>query len=362
MGSLFVGGTVEGPLVKARPVNRSAAAGVRRFSTVVAAALITAVLAASGFAAGDDISSKDVIDAVVGISTMIPEDARTAEHLGTIRSGSGIVIDGDGLVLTIGYLMMEATTAAVTDATGKLVPAVPVAYDHNTGFGLLRAQQPLGVKPVELGSSVDLAEGANVVVISKGGPIPVMPARVASRREFAGYWEYLLEKAIFTVPPHPSYGGAALIGPDGRLVGIGSLVVSDAIPALRPVPGNMFVPIDRLKPIMAELLEKGRVSAPRHPWLGVYSNEKDGRVFVTRVAADGPADVAGIKPGDIIMGVGGNRIKNVADFYRKIWARGEAGTEVPIDLLPAGRGEIKIVKVTVSSQDRYDWLKLNRGL
>ena len=348
--------------MKACPENRSAAAGVRRFAAIVAAALMTAVSAAPGFGAGDGISSKDVIDAVVGISTMIPEDARTAEHLGTIRSGSGIVIDDDGLVLTIGYLMMEATAAAVTDATGKLVPAVPVAYDHNTGFGLLRAQQPLGVKPVELGSSADLAEGASVIIISKGGPIPVMPARVVSRREFAGYWEYLLDKAIFTIPPHPSYGGAALIGEDGRLVGIGSLVVSDAIPALRPVPGNMFVPIDRLKPIMAELLEKGRVSAPRHPWLGVYSNEKDGRVFVTRVAADGPADVAGIKPGDIIMGVGGKRIKSIADFYRKIWARGEAGAEVPIDLLPAGGGEVEIVKVTVSSQDRYDWLKLNRGL
>ncbi len=348
--------------MKACPENRSAAAYVRRFAAAAVAALMTVVSAVPGFGAGDGISSKDVIDAVVGISTMIPEDARTAEHLGTIRSGSGIVIDADGLVLTIGYLMMEATAAAVTDATGKLVPAVPVAYDHNTGFGLLRAQQPLGVKPVELGSSADLAEGASVIIISKGGPMPVMPARVVSRREFAGYWEYLLEKAIFTAPPHPSYGGAALISEDGRLVGIGSLVVSDAIPALRPVPGNMFVPIDRLKPIMAELLEKGRVSAPRHPWLGVYSNEKDGRVFVTRVAAGGPADVAGLKPGDIIMGGGGKRIQNIADFYRKIWARGEAGTEVPIDLLPLGGGEVKIVKVTVSSQDRYDWLKLNRGL
>ena len=353
---------MEGPLVKACPENRSAAAWVKRFAAALVAALMTAVSAAPGLAAGDGISSQDVIDAVVGISTIIPEDARTAEHLGTIRSGSGIVIDDDGLVLTIGYLMMEATAAAVTDATGKLVPAVPVAYDHNTGFGLLRAQQPLGVKPVELGSSADLAEGASVIIISKGGPIPVMPARVVSRREFAGYWEYLLEKAIFTIPPHPSYGGAALIGPDGRLVGIGSLVVNDAIGALRPVPGNMFVPIDRLKPIMAELLEKGRVAAPRHPWLGVYTNEKNGRVFVTRVAADGPADVAGIKPGDIIMGVGGKRIKGIADFYRKIWARGEAGTEVPIDLLPLGGGEVEIVKVSVHSQDRYDWLKLKRGL
>lgn len=330
---------------------------------VIALGIMLAAVAweAADVRAAENATSQDIIQAVVGIRTMVPEDARTAEHLGTMRSGNGIVIDDQGLVLTIGYLMLEASAAAVTDADGVLVRASLVAYDHNTGFGLLRARHPLGIKPVPLGSSADLVEGSSVIVISKGGSMPVMAARVASRREFAGYWEYLLEDAIFTVPPNPQYGGAALIDSNGRLVGIGSLAVNDAVQGPKPVRGNMFVPIDALKPILSELVEKGRTSGPRHPWLGVYTDETRGRVVVTRTAAGGPADTAGIRPGDVIMGVGGKRVKSIADFYRKIWARGSAGVEIPIDLVPANAESLKIKAIKVHSQDRYDWLKLNEG-
>jgi len=231
---------------------------------VIALGIMLAAVAweAADVRAAENATSQDIIQAVVGISAMVPEDARTVEHLGTMRSGNGIVIDDQGLVLTIGYLMLEASAAAVTDADGVLVRASLVAYDHNTGFGLLRARHPLGIKPVPLGSSADLVEGSSVIVISKGGSMPVMAARVASRREFAGYWEYLLEDAIFTVPPNPQYGGAALIDSNGRLVGIGSLAVNDAVQGPKPVRGNMFVPIDALKPILSELVEKGRTSGP----------------------------------------------------------------------------------------------------
>ena len=336
---------------------------IRNSLAAIALMAVLAVVAkgASDARAAENATRQDIIQAVVGISTMVPEDARTAAHLGTIRSGNGIVIDDQGLVLTIGYLMLEASAAAVTDADGVLVRASLVAYDHNTGFGLLRARHPLGIKPVALGSSADLAEGAPVIVISKGGPMPVMAARVASRREFAGYWEYLLEDAIFTVPPNPQYGGAALIDANGFLVGIGSLAVNDAVQGPEPVLGNMFVPIDALKPILSELVEKGRTSGPRHPWLGIYTDENRGRVVVTRTAAGGPADTAGIKPGDVVIGVGGKRVKNIADFYRKVWARGSAGVEVPIDLVPADARTPKIRTVKVRSRDRYDWLKLNKG-
>ncbi len=330
---------------------------------LVAAAVLAVVLGVPDNARAAEANAQDeVIRAVVGISALIPEDARTAAHLGVLRSGNGVVIDDDGLVLTIGYLIMEAERAAVTNADGNLVPAIPIAYDHGTGFGLLRATQPLGLKPVKLGDSAGLAEGAPVIIVSRGGRVPVMAARVSSRREFAGYWEYLLERAIFTVPPNPQYGGAALIDADGRLVGIGSLAVNDAVSDKKPVPGNMFVPIDVLKPILSDLVEKGRSSAPARPWLGVYPNENNGRVFVRRVAAGGPADDAGIKPGDVIMGVGGKRVKGMADFYRKIWARGSAGAEIPIDMLPIGAASLDIRTVTVKSRDRLDWLKLNKGL
>lgn len=331
---------------------------------VIAALFFCAVamVVSGGAQAAENNSSDDIIKAVVGITALIPENARTAEHLGTIRSGSGVVIGEDGLVLTIGYLILEAVSAAVTDADGALVPAAVLGYDHNSGFGLLRAEQPLGIKPVELGSSADLAEGAPVIVLSKGGRLPVMPAKVGSRRVFAGYWEYLLENAIFTVPPNPQYGGAALIDGSGRLVGIGSLIVNDAIPRETPVPGNMFVPIDMLKPILSDMLAKGRANAPSHPWLGLYTDDSQGRVLVIRVADGGPAAKMGIKPGDIIMGIGGKRVKGLADFYRKIWARGDAGAEIPLDLVSPAAGNLDIRTVTVQSQDRYDWLKLDKGL
>ena len=332
---------------------------VKRWLARFCLGVFVAAFAAGPLAAAEKDLTENVISSVVAISAIIPDDARTVRTLGGMRSGSGIVIDDDGLVLTIGYLILEAEKAAVTNAEGELVPAALVAYDHATGFGLLRAEQPLGLNPVKLGASADLSEGTNVIVVSKGGPMPVMRARVASRREFAGYWEYLLDNAIFTVPPFPQYG-AALIDRDGRLVGVGSLMVNDAAGPDAPVPGNMFVPIDLLKPILDELLEKGRVSATSHPWLGIYTNENKGRVIVVRLATDGPAAEAGIRPGDIIIGVGGRRVSGIADFYRKIRAQGGAGAEIPIDLLPVMEGGLDIKTIKVFSRDRHDWLKPNK--
>ncbi|MCZ6606128.1 MAG: S1C family serine protease [Alphaproteobacteria bacterium] len=304
----------------------------------------------------------EVLRAVVGVRAEIRTDARTAGSLGTEREGSGVVIGADGLVLTIGYLILEAKAAEVLTPDGKAVPATVVGYDHDTGFGLLRADRPLGIKPVALGDSAALAEGDMVLIVSHEGAPPATPARVVSRRPFAGYWEYLLENAIFTAPPHPGYGGAALIGPDGRLLGIGSLFVNDAAAPATPGPGNMFVPIDGLKPILADLLEHGRPSRPSHPWLGLYTEQNRGRVFIVRVAAGGPAEKVGLKAGDIIMGVGGKRVRDMADFFRKVWARGDAGTEIPIDVLPMGAADPVIARVVVPSLDRYRWLRLEGGL
>ena len=334
---------------------------VKRWLARFCLGVFVAAFAAGPLTAAEKDLTENVISSVVAISAIIPDDARTVRTLGGMRSGSGIVIDDDGLVLTIGYLILEAEKAAVTNADGELVPASLIAYDHSSGFGLLRAKRPLGLKPVKLGASADLSEGTNVIVVSKGGPMPVMPARVSSRREFAGYWEYLLDSAIFTVPPFPHYGGAALIDREGRLVGVGSLMVNDAAGPDAPVQGNMFVPIDLLKPILKDLLEKGRRSMTSHPWLGIYTNETNGRVIVVRLATDGPAAEAGILPGDIIIGIGGRRVSGIADFYRKIRAHGNAGAEIPIDLLPVRDGNLDIKTVKVLSRDRHDWLKLNKN-
>jgi serine protease Do len=312
-------------------------------------------LAAVALALGAGQARANPLDAVVGVRATIPEDARTARVLGTEREGSGVVIDRDGLVLTIGYLILEAIKAEIVLPQGsRVVPADIVAYDYDTGFGLLRALAPIGIEPIEFGNSAAAGERTEALAVSSGGPQPVIGTVVVSRRDFAGYWEYLLPHAIFTSPPHHSYGGAALIGRDGRLLGIGSLLVGDAAAPDTPMPGNMFVPIDALKPILGDLVANGRSRAPPRPWLGLYGEDHRGRLFVRRVAPDGPAARAGLAADDIIIAVKGEPVHGMADFYRKVWALGRAGVEVPLTVLTADG----VSEVTVRSADRYDYLKL----
>ena len=223
--------------------------------------------------------------------------------LGTQRDGTGVVIDSNGLILTIGYLILEASEVEISGVAPEPVPARIVAYDHESGFGLLRAAQPLQVAPIPLGASAEVESRQPMMVVSRAGELDAAGVYVVDRRDFAGYWEYLLEDAIFTAPPHAQFGGAALINREGRLVGIGSLFVNDAGFQERPIPGNMFVPIDHLKPIMADLLTRGRRADPGRPWLGVTLEEHQGRVFVTAGVARRPGGSRGHRaersdPGD----------------------------------------------------------------
>ena len=295
----------------------------------------------------------DLAAAVVRVKAFINPDGRTVANLGMEREGSGIVIGSDGLVLTIGYLMVEAHAAEVVTNDGRTVPANVVGYDHETGFGLLKATQPLNLRPMGLGKSADLREKDPALVASFGGTGMVAPVHVVARREFAGSWEYLLDEAIFTTPPHPAWSGAALINREGKLVGVGSLIVRDVGGKGDGEPGNMFVPIDRLPPILADLIAEGRVSGPARPWLGVSAEEVAGRLLVARVTVGGPAEKAGVQKGDILVGVGGQTAKSLADFYRKVWARGGAGTSVPLDV----RRDSQAKRIDVESMNRLDHLK-----
>ncbi|MFQ5984916.1 MAG: S1C family serine protease [Alphaproteobacteria bacterium] len=293
------------------------------------------------------------LDAVVKIEAVVTSDARTAATLGTRRSGSGVVIGDDGLIVTIGYLILEAESAEVV-AREQRVSATIIGYDHETGLGLLRAATPLDIAPLEVGDSSALRVRDLVLVASHGGLDRAQRAYIVSRREFAGYWEYLVDDAIFTTPPYPEFGGAALIGGDGRLVGIGSLAVGDAVPGETSVPGNMFVPIDLLKPILGDMLAHGRRAGRARPWIGMFTEEFRGHVFVTRVAPDGPAEKAGVKPGDIVLAVAGEGVESLADLFRKVWARGDAGVEVPLAIVQGST----VREMLIHTADRYDYLRL----
>ncbi|MBI2509436.1 MAG: serine protease, partial [Betaproteobacteria bacterium] len=255
---------------------------------------------------------------VVKVRAKAVSNARSLRTLGPQREGSGVVIDSEGLVLTIGYLIMEAETIELSTTDGRVFPATTVAYDNATGFGLLRALRPLPVKPVQFGQSSSVPERELVLIVGFDG---VAPAYVVSRRPFVGYWEYLLDEAIYTAPATVNWSGAALLNKEGKLLGIGSLVVGDAMGGAggRQVPGNMFVPIDLLKPMLGDLIATGKASGRARPWIGINTQEVQGNVIVTRVSPEGPADAAAIRTGDVIVGLGGQPVKGQADFYGKLW-------------------------------------------
>jgi S1-C subfamily serine protease len=320
-----------------------------RLSALLAILWLTLLSAATAHA--QKLATDELLSGVVEVKTFINPDGRTVDYLGREREGSGIVIDDQGLIVTIGYLMVEAHAAQVTTNDGRTVPANVVGYDQVSGFGLLQAISPLKVRPMVLGKSAELRKGDPVIVASSGGAASAQPARVIARREFAGSWEYLLDNAIFTAPPHMAWSGAALINRDGKLVGVGSLILGDA--GGKGQPGNMFVPIDTLAPILADLLAQGRPSTPAPPWLGLNTEEQDGHLVITQVSPEGPAEKAGLERGDIIVGVGGVAIRTLPEFYRKVWTRGSAGTIIPLDVAQ-DRGKRR---VDVKSMNRLDHLR-----
>jgi S1-C subfamily serine protease len=333
--------------------------GVTRALAVVTAAALMALMVALGSApaqAGEGLSLDELLSGVVGVKTFINPDGYTRESLGREREGTGIVIDDAGLVLTIGYLMVEAHAAEITTNSGRTVPANVVGYDNESGFGLLQAITPLNVRPLQMGKSADVKEGDRMLVAGSGGQAGMIAAHVVAKREFAGNWEYLLDEAIFTAPPHPAWSGAGLISHDGKLVGIGSLIVGDTSGKGEGPRGNMFVPIDRLAPILADLISEGHPLQPAHPWLGFNTDEVDGRLVVSRVSPGAPAEKSGLRRGDVIVGVGASseKPKDLPDLYRKIWAQGAAGTNIALDVLQGHERR----HFDVPSINRLDRLKL----
>jgi S1-C subfamily serine protease len=274
----------------------------------------------------------DATNAVVGIHVIALANARSNETLGVDRVGSGVII-ADNLVLTIGYLILEADQVEVTDADGATVPATVLAYDHATGFGLVRPMAPLAQKPVAMGTAAPVAQLDRMIVVSGGAEQTMSVATVVSKRRFAGYWEYLIDDAIFTSPPRLDHSGAALINSNGELVGIGSLFVMDAMTPGEKLPGNMFVPVDLVKPILDEMVRTGAQAASHRPWLGVNSLEEDGRVKVMQVNEESPAADAGIVAGDIILGINGEPVDSLERFYRTLWTRGPAGVDIVLTVL-----------------------------
>jgi S1-C subfamily serine protease len=287
---------------------------------------------------------------IVALRAHVPETAFTAPTLGTLREGSGAVINDEGLVVTIGYLITEAEEVWLTTHDGRVLPAHVVAYDQETGFGLVQAMGDLGLPPLRLGSS-SAAKVHDLGRILDGQGHEVLNEIVA-KQEFAGYWEYMLEEALFTAPFHPAWGGAALLDANDNLIGVGSLRLQ-MLQGGDTVEINMIVPIDLLKPILDDLVTRGQVRREARPWLGVFSAERSNGVVVMNVSDGGPADTAGLKSGDIISELDGEEVAGLGDFYRKLWARAPAGSEFSLRIVRSGRESWLRVKTA----DRNDFLK-----
>jgi S1-C subfamily serine protease len=299
-----------------------------------------------------DLDLQAIGRSVVRLRAEVPEDAFTAGVLGSQRTGNGVVIGPDGLVLTIGYLVTEARDVWLTTPDGREVAGHPLAYDQVTGFGLVVPLQKLNLAPIPFGVSSDVVPGSRAHVVSAPEFAEPQQVQILARREFAGYWEYLLDDAIFTTPAHPHWSGAALVDAQGRLVGSGSLLLREELKG-REVNANMFVPIDLLKPILEDMRTKGHTSRAPRPWLGLYAVEMTGNIYVTGVAEGGPAHKADLREGDLISEVADHEVATLPDFYRRLWAVGPAGTGVP---LTAIRGGARL-ELNVRSVDRSELLK-----
>jgi S1-C subfamily serine protease len=295
------------------------------------------------------------LSSVVALEARVPEDAFTANSLGTERTGNGAVIGPNGLVLTMGYLIMEASEVTLTCNDGRQVPAHVLGADPVTGFGLVQALEPLGLPALPLGDSRSLKGGSPVIIAGAGGRAHAAAGQVLTRMQFAGYWEYLLENAIITEPAHPHWSGAALIGATGELVGVGSLSLQSQSRGGEPKPINMFVPSELLAPILDDIA-RGKPAHPPRPWLGVLAQDFGPHVVIVGVSPRGPASRAELKPGDIVLAVGGAPVSDLADFYTRLWALGPAGVTAPITL----QRDDDVFDVEIRSVDRTAMLKKPR--
>ncbi|MDE0334255.1 MAG: S1C family serine protease [Defluviicoccus sp.] len=294
-----------------------------------------------------------MLSSLVSVRCEVPEDALTAPVLGTERMGNGVVIGDRGLVLTIGYLVTEAQTLWITDHRGLAVPGHVLGYDQESGFGLVQALQPLTAPAMDLGVSAACGVGDPILVAGHGGGDALVTGRIIAKREFAGYWEYVLDEALFTAPAHPNWGGAALVGSDGRLLGVGSLLVQTVSSSGEKGGANMVVPIDLLKPILEDMQLYGRPNRPARPWLGFLVQDVGSHLVVASTYDGCPADRAGVEVGDLIVEVAGEPIDGLAELFRKVWGIGPAGSDIPLTIVRDGEPR----PVVLESIDRDARLK-----
>jgi len=280
--------------------------------------------------------------ALVSIESTINPDGRTVALLGDNRSGTGVMIDSHGLIVTVGYLLLEASEVRISFYNGVQVPATVVAIDAQSGLALVQVAEGYAgelpdITPVKLGQSALVVKDDRVIVLPANGLEAAASVRIHSAREFSAPWEYLLENALYTMPPVRNFSGAALINREAELIGIGTLALQNITDSDDgTVPGNLFIPVDLLTSRLGTMLTQSvkQVEPSDRAWLGLMVDEM---LSVTRVLDASPAMEAGIQAGDIILGINDNHVVSRANLYRSLWSTVSVADDVALLVSRAGK-------------------------
>ena len=283
----------------------------------------------------------------MALRSLVPDSAMTAELLGTERNSHAVQISADGLLLTVGYSVIEANEIWLTNRKGQTSEAIILAQDYDSGIALLKPASPIGLHFFETATNHILKAGEELFIAASEEE-ELVPVTLNSVGEYSGRWEYLLERALFTLPLYERWSGAALLNSQGQLCGIGSLALGMQNSEGYIEPGNMFIPVDLVTPHLHFLQSHGKKPGQLRPWLGTLIEEHNAEIFIVGIYHGAPAALAGVRPGDIIKAVNGIPVTSVADFLRTMWRQSTAGEEIPL-LLSNGKDSREVI---LESTDR----------
>jgi len=272
--------------------------------------------------------ARHLLGAVVNLHAMVPRAHPSSRILGNERMGSGVIVDPSGLVLTVNYVVMGASTVDVGFLKGRRVKAEVVAQDFEVGLALVRVKRQ-GLTAVPLAGGTDLTCGEPVIAVASTGPQErrISGGLVTYLGEFEAYWEYLLEHGIVSSAQNPGFGGGGLFSMTGALLGVVYLPLNEIVRC------SLAIPVDNYREHASELLRYGRVvSRPKRAWLGVFAHALEEGVVVAGVVPDGPGDRSGLQEGDLIVSLNAEEVGNRRDFYLSLW-RHEPGEPLTLEVM-----------------------------
>jgi S1-C subfamily serine protease len=256
-----------------------------------------------------------VVPATVAVAVEVPETHPSAAILGTERLGTGVVVDRAGLLLTVNYVVIGASSVEVTLLDETRVDGRVVAHDFASGLAVIEISAH-GLAALDLCPSSALGVGQDIFIVAAAGENKrrANSGMITSIAPFDAYWDYSLDRAITTTAMNPGLGGAPLLDSHGRVAGIASLDLNEI------GRFTLAIPVDDFLTHRNELLQHGRrVSRPARAWVGLYCYTFRDHVVIAGVLPGTPAEQAGLAAGDVVLTVDGQTIANRHELYSALW-------------------------------------------